>query len=342
MNPQFNVSEYIDTAYIKLINNSKNFPPNSDIWDLRFHWPRVKEKIKTSLITGQYYFRPLQSIKKSNGSTCALWYSQDALVINILTLYLTPLLPIHQKCEHIAGHQGGKQSIQKVDTLIKQTKKSFICRTDIKGYYASINKISLLQQLRSYISDPIILDLLSQFLHYTVESGGNFYTPKRGIARSSSLSPLLGAFHLYCIDEYFAKQPNLYYARYMDDFIILTKTRWHLKRAVSKLNQFLDQFQFEQHPDKTFIGRVSKGFDWMGFWFTDRGCVSIAPRALSNHTKKLRWLYEQVRKLPVEKQVIRIERYLVRWECWQNSIIGSLRPTTHKLFRQVPSPAKSR
>ncbi|MGR5464467.1 reverse transcriptase domain-containing protein [Photobacterium damselae] len=209
-------------------------------------------------------------------------------------------------------------------TSNKQQNYSFICRTDIKGYYANINKMHLLQQLRVYVSDPIVLDLLSQFLHYSVESGGNFHTPKKGIARSSSLSPLLGAFHLYCIDDYFANQPNIYYARYMDDFIILTKTRWHLKRTVSKLNQFFEYFQFTQHPDKTFIGKIAKGFDWMGFWFTDKGCISTAPRALSNHAKKLLWLYERVRKLPVQEQANRIERYLVRWERWQNNIMDSL------------------
>ncbi|ELD8091265.1 hypothetical protein WM620_005040 [Salmonella enterica] len=37
------------------------------------------------------------------------------------------------------------------------------------------------------------------------------------------------------------------------------------------LNRHFAQAGFEQHPDKTFIGRVEKGFDWMGFWFTEKG-----------------------------------------------------------------------
>ncbi|WP_240513926.1 hypothetical protein [Photobacterium damselae] len=126
MTQPFDVGNYIDTAYAKLIHNRKNFPPNNDIWDLRFHWPAIKQKIKTSLSKGRYCFQPLQIIKKSDGSNCVLWSSQDALVINILTLYLTPILPVHKKCEHVAGHKGGKQSIQKVDSLIKQTTKLFI------------------------------------------------------------------------------------------------------------------------------------------------------------------------------------------------------------------------
>ncbi|WP_305418297.1 hypothetical protein [Photobacterium leiognathi] len=67
----------------------------------------------------------------------------------------------------------------------------------------------------------------------------------------------------------------------MDDFIILTTSRWQLRR-VKKLNQFFEKFSFII-PDKTFIGKIAKGFDWLGFWFNQNGCVSISPRALANH-----------------------------------------------------------
>jgi len=110
----------------------------------------------------------------------------------------------------------------------------------------------------------------------------------------------------------------------MDDFIILTKTRWQLKRAVAKLNHFFNNFDFKQHPVKTFIGHLRKGFDWMGFWFTDHGCVKVAPRAYSNHVMKLNRLYEQVRKLPAKWQAIRMMSYLTRWNRWKNNILTPL------------------
>ena len=200
---------------------------------------------------------------------------------------------------------------------------NYICRTDIKGYYANINKSLLLQQIRQYVSDPLVLDLLAQFLYYTVEDGGNFHTPNKGITRGASLSPLLAAFHLFIIDDHFANIPHLYYARYMDDFIILTATKWQLKRAVAALNHLFNFFGFKQHPDKTFIGHITKGFDWMGFWFTEQGCTQVAPRAHCNHIIKLNRLYEQVRKLPAKQQAIRMMSYLTRWERWKNNILTS-------------------
>ncbi|WP_420919335.1 reverse transcriptase domain-containing protein [Vibrio navarrensis] len=187
-----------------------------------------------------------------------------------------------------------------------------------------MNRALLWQQLRIYVTDAVALDLLSQFLHYNVEWGGLFHSPPKGIPRSSSLSPLLAAFHLYSIDEDFAKQPNLYYARYMDDFIILTKSRWHLRRAVRRLNCHFTAFHFEQHPNKTFIGKIDKGFDWMGFCFTHNGCTKIAPRALNNHLLKLRRLYEQIRKLPTLQQAIRMTSYIIRWHRWKDNVLLEL------------------
>ncbi|EAQ1076864.1 hypothetical protein CAM18_24110 [Salmonella enterica] len=83
--------------------------------------------------------------------------------------------------------------------------------------------------------------------------------------------PLLVAFHLTETDNVFSGNCYVTYARYMDDFLILSPTWWHLRRTVRMLNRYFAQAGFEQHPDKTFIGRVEKGFDWMGFWFTDKG-----------------------------------------------------------------------
>lgn len=277
----------------------------------------------------------MQCITKRDGATMAIWTSLDALVLKWLTHELTPLLPVHRHCEHIKGHQGGKTSITRVHRQVQHPQYQFVIRTDIKGYYANINKMTLLEQVRHYVDDPFLLELVRQFLYYSVEEGGTFHTPKKGIPRSSSLSPLLAAFHLYCVDEYFANHPHCDYVRYMDDFIILTKTRWQLRKAVATLNRFFNQFGFVQHPDKTFIGKIDKGFDWMGVWFTQQGATTIAPRAIQNHRITLTRLYEQTRNLPANEQAGRVSRYIKRWQQWASQQLD--RPFTQQDYGNVPS-----
>ncbi|WP_088329932.1 hypothetical protein [Lacimicrobium sp. SS2-24] len=51
-----------------------------------------------------------------------------------------------------------------------------------------------------------------------------------------------------------------FYRRYMDDVIVLAKTRWHLRKGVKTVNQHFNQLKVEQAQNKTFIGRIKKGF----------------------------------------------------------------------------------
>ncbi|EAP2593865.1 RNA-directed DNA polymerase, partial [Salmonella enterica] len=203
-------------------------------------------------------------------------------------------------------------------------------------YYARISKSLLYEQLCRYVSSPVLRDLLCQFLHYSVEDGGEFHTPLRGIPRGSALSPLLAAFHLTETDNVFSRNHHVTYARYMDDFLILSPTRWHLRRAVRMLNRHFAQAGFEQHPDKTFIGRVEKGFDWMGFWFTEKGCDGVASRALQNFKDRLRRLYERVRQWPEDLRHCRMAGYVRAWYRW--TATGLLSGSAYKLAEALPRP----
>jgi hypothetical protein len=43
----------------------------------------------------------------------------------------------------------------------------------------------------------------------------------------------------------------------------------------------------KQHPDKTFIGRISKGFDFLGYTLNAGGITGIAPKTLQHHLDKV-------------------------------------------------------
>ena len=82
------------------------------------------------------------------------------------------------------------------------------------------------------------------------------------------------------------------YMRYMDDILILAKTRWKLKKAIKVLNQTFDELKLEKHPDKTTIGRVEKGFDFLGYHISPEG-LSLAKKTVENFIARAIRLYEQ-------------------------------------------------
>jgi RNA-directed DNA polymerase len=44
----------------------------------------------------------------------------------------------------------------------------------------------------------------------------------------------------------------------------LAPTRRNLRRAIKLVNRTLNELKVEKHPDKTFIGRIERGFGVLG------------------------------------------------------------------------------
>ncbi|RLS77165.1 MAG: hypothetical protein DWI02_10210, partial [Planctomycetota bacterium] len=152
----------------------------------------------------------------------------------------------------------------------------FVCfRTDVKSYHASIDHEILIGILAEHVADSSVLDLLTQYVQHPIYEGGLFEDVERGISlgcplsplpaftaarfHRCPLSPLMGALYLKRLDERI-EATGLIYARFMDDWVILAPTRWKLRAAVRIVNETLAELNVEQHPDKTFIGRVERGF----------------------------------------------------------------------------------
>jgi len=82
-------------------------------------------------------------------------------------------------------------------------------------------------------------------------------------AGSRNPSRVLGAFFLHELDERLGAT-GLFYVRFMDDVVVLTPTRWQLRRAIAVLNRTFALLGLEKQRAKTFIGRVERGFDFLG------------------------------------------------------------------------------
>jgi hypothetical protein len=74
-----------------------------------------------------------------------------------------------------------------------------------------------------------------------------------------------------------------------------------------------------QHPDKTSIGRIGRGFDFLGYHFSSAG-LSVAKQTVANFIEKASRLYEQERWTPSGASPL--EMYARRWFSW---VKGGLR-----------------
>ena len=200
---------------------------------------------------------------------------------------------------------------------------TFVFRTDVKSYYDSIDHHILITKLGELVKDARLIGFVWKYLNRVVEYNGIFHEVKRGIPMGSSLSPLLGAFYLRGVDLKLAI-PGVFYARYMDDILIMTKSRWRLRHAIKILNEEFELLGLMKHPQKTTIGRVEKGFEFLGYHYGRDG-LSLAGKTIDNFISKALRLYEQG---PVQTRLERLGEYTKRWVCWTTSGLHSLEMKT--------------
>ncbi len=314
-----------EQAWRWLCQRRQKAPVGADIWHLRYHRVQKLPRLIQAAENGTYRLSPMQVARRSHGQDSQLqWCAADALVLKWVSLQIQSRLPLSPRCTHTAGHRGGRNGLQAITGCLRDGYR-FMYRTDIRGYYRHINKGQLKRHVDRFIPEPNLRVLIHQYVDYSVEDGGEFYTPPSGIPRGCALSPLLGASFLWYVDGSFERERGLYYVRYMDDFLFLSPRRWPVRRAIARLHAYFDDTGFACHPDKTMAGRVEKGFDWLGVWFDERGPAGIAPRALENHRVRCLRLEEQARRrgLPEDTIRMRVQQYETRWGIWADSVLRS-------------------
>ena len=83
----------------------------------------------------------------------------------------------------------------------------------------------------------------------------------------------------------------------------------YLKKAIRVLNETFNELKLEKHPDKTDIGRIERGFDFLGYHFSPQG-LSLAQKTIENFVEKALRLYEQG---PPHRRMKRLGEYIHRW-----------------------------
>ena len=335
--------EVLEQAYQWLCERRKDYSHNDEVWELRYRWADTKPWLQRLLLAGLYRFSALRRIHRSD-DCLEVWSALDSLVLKamafVLTRHLAPRLS--SRCFHLAGNGGAKAAVREVVGNLPHN--GFVFRTDVQHYYASIRHDILHAQLAKHIDDPRLLDLLWQYLRRTVYDDGFYEDIEQGISLGCPLSPLMGALFLDVLDRRM-EAGGLFYTRFMDDWVVLAPTRWKLRAAIRIANETLAELKVQQHPDKTFIGRIQRGFAFLGYQINAAGLFGLAPPTWQRFVERVRRLYEQ------GADAVRIGDYVRRWWLWVKSGFPATRSgitrascfecATHPPATNFPGPRRS-
>lgn len=177
-------------------------------------------------------------------------------------------------------------------------KDCYVLKLDIKGYFMSINKDILYEEIYNRLNSVKNSNFDKQIVLYLVENivfndpTINFTSKSKsfmwlGLPKSKSLffaderkglpignltSQLFANIYLDKLDHFIKKNLNIkYYGRYVDDMIFINCNKESLKEIMQKINIYLsDQLELAIHPKKVYLQHYSKGVKFLGTYIMPR------------------------------------------------------------------------
>ena len=134
----------------------------------------------------------------------------------------------------------------------------YILKMDVKKYFENINKNILYKILEIKIKDPKVVWLTKEII-YSNEG-------ETGLPIGNYTSQLLANVYLNELDQYIKhKLKCKYYFRYMDDGVILIKTKEEAKEILEKIKTFLKEKLELELNSKTQVFKSKQGVNFCGY-----------------------------------------------------------------------------
>lgn len=244
----------LEAAYRWVCKTSKNTNYAGSSWQLRTEWQEIKEELIDKLSSNSYH---LSSPRRYNvgGRVIMWWKMEDAVVLQAIAMVLAKVLRV----EISAKAKDKKKMAEQVQKEFKNYQ--FACKSAISACGSVDSKI-LLARLRTKINDKTVLRLVREYCAWFTND-----FPVIGGVLECPLSSLFVTWLLRDLDRTLASQ-KVYYVRLLGEWVILTKTRNHLRKAIKTMAQTLAHLKFKKDRQYSFIGWIHKGFKFLGYNLT--------------------------------------------------------------------------
>lgn len=204
--------------------------------------------------------------------------------------------------------------------------KQYIVEADIEGAFDNVSHQFILDRIGKMPGKGLI----RQWLKAGYLENGQLQQVDTGTPQGGVISPLLANIALDGLRRHLGK--GYRYARYADDFVVMTKTKEEAEGALPKIRQWLKTRGLRLKEEKTRIVHKSEGFNFLGFNIRDyHGKLLIKPqkeKVLGLLKRSKEWLSNN--KTAKAEVVIRHLNPILRG--WANYYRGAV---SNKTFRYI-------
>lgn len=183
--------------------------------------------------------------------------------LNIATKYIMQH-NYYYNCGSVPG-AGQTRCIKALQRKLRKKKYKYAAVLDIRKFYDSCPHYAIEQGLMRIFKDKRFVDFAMQFVKTMSDT-------ERGIAIGYPSSHWLANVALMRMDHQVVRNyPDVFYMRYMDDMVLISSNKRHLKRAVAFIRESLREIDLHIKQ-------------WNVFKIADRGITFLSYRFFKGYT----------------------------------------------------------
>jgi group II intron reverse transcriptase/maturase/CRISPR-associated endonuclease Cas1 len=171
-------------------------------------------------------------------------------------------------------NKGHVKAVKRVRDFIAR-KYYFFCHLDIDNFFDSIDRLLLIEKVKYYVKNDIILNLFRMWVQTGAVYNYKYIDKGVGIAQGGVVSPLLSNIYMNSFDHELQNR-NIVNVRYSDNILLLSKNEKDLKTHFSFVKEYLEkELKLRINKDYRFSD-YDEGFEFLGILFKEN-MLTIAP-----------------------------------------------------------------